>query len=84
MRWLFGTTRRYDKATLRYQDESGTVHMRGASGLMAQIFQHETDHLDGTLFHDHAEGIAELEEKEINEIKKMSEKVRAKINMNPA
>ncbi|HXK38311.1 MAG TPA: peptide deformylase [Candidatus Paceibacterota bacterium] len=76
VRWLFGETFRFDKATIRYQDKDGKVHTRGASGLMAQIFQHETDHLNGILFHDHAINVAELSEKEIASVKKASEKLR--------
>lgn len=80
VRWLFGKTRRYDKVTLRYQDMSGKVHTRGASNLMAQIFQHETDHLNGILFHDHATDVSELSEKEITSVKKSAEKLRKRIN----
>lgn len=80
VRWLFGKTRRYDKATIRYQDMSGKFHTRGASNLMAQIFQHETDHLNGIMFHDHATGLAELPDKEIASVKKSAEKLRKKLN----
>ena len=38
-------------------DENGEVYERGAGGLLAQIFQHECDHLDGTLFIDRAEQV---------------------------
>lgn len=76
VRWLFGETFRFDKVTIRYQDKFGKFHTRGASGLMAQIFQHETDHLNGILFHDHASNVAELSEKEIASVKKASEKLR--------
>jgi peptide deformylase len=78
VRWLFGETQRFDKATIRYQDRQGKIHTRGASGLMAQIFQHETDHLNGILFHDHATNVAELSEKEIESVKRASEKLRKK------
>jgi len=40
-------------------DENGKKFTRGASGLLAQIFQHETDHLNGILFIDHAKDIKE-------------------------
>ncbi|MBX4210915.1 peptide deformylase, partial [Candidatus Parcubacteria bacterium] len=32
----------------------------GASGLLAQIFQHETDHLNGVLFIDKAKDIKDV------------------------
>lgn len=76
VRWLFGNTTRFDKAAIRYQDIHGRIHTRGGSGLIAQIFQHEHDHLDGILFHDHASDVAELSEKEINAVKKSAEKLR--------
>lgn len=78
VRWLFGETFRFDKVTIRYQDKTGKVRTRGAGGLMAQIFQHETDHLNGILFHDHAMNVAELSDKEIESVKKASEKLRKK------
>ena len=40
-------------------DENGKKFVRGASGLLAQIFQHETDHLNGILFIDHAKDVKE-------------------------
>lgn len=77
VRWLFGTTERFTKTTIAYQDISGKLHTRGASGLLAQIFQHEIEHLDGILFCDHAADLAEMSEKEIREVKKAAEKIRS-------
>lgn len=51
---LYGKTCRYKNATVRAFDEHGVEYTRDAGGLLAQIFQHETDHLDGTLYVDHA------------------------------
>jgi len=59
VRWLYGRTYRSKKATITAYDENGKKITRGASGLLAQIFQHETDHLKGILFTDHAEDIKE-------------------------
>jgi len=59
VRWLYGNTFRSKKATVTAYDENGKKFVRGASGLLAQIFQHETDHLVGTLFIDHAKDIKE-------------------------
>jgi len=39
--------------TVTAYDENGKKFIRGASGLLAQIFQHETDHLNGILFISH-------------------------------
>lgn len=58
-RWLYGKTFRSKKATVAAYDENGKKFIRGASGLLAQIFQHETDHLKGILFIDHAKEVKE-------------------------
>lgn len=59
VRWLYGKTFRSKKATITAYDENGKKFTRGASGLLAQIFQHETDHLNGILFIDHAKDVKE-------------------------
>jgi peptide deformylase len=58
----YGAVERSTQATLRAYDEHGKEYERGASGLLAQIFQHEVDHLDGTLFVDRAQKIWNKEE----------------------
>lgn len=60
IRYLYGQIKRANKATVKAYDEHGKPFERGASGLMAQIFQHETDHLDGILFTDLAKEIENL------------------------
>jgi peptide deformylase len=55
----YGSVLRSTRATLRAYDERGKKYERGASNLLAQIFQHEVDHLDGILFLDRAEDIIE-------------------------
>ena len=59
VRGIYGTTLRSTNATMRAQDERGVWFERGGGGILAQAFQHETDHLDGILFIDHAEEIHE-------------------------
>ncbi|MCW9054648.1 MAG: peptide deformylase [Candidatus Pacebacteria bacterium] len=58
----YGTTKRAEKATIHALDEDGQPFTVGASGLLAQIFQHETDHLNGVLYVDHASETYEIEE----------------------
>jgi len=70
VRWKYGTTRRSDRATIRAYDEHGHMFTYGGSKLMAQIFQHETDHLNGILFIDHAKDIEELPPEEIEELRR--------------
>jgi peptide deformylase len=60
VRWLYGKTIRSDKARVRAYDERGKLFEYGGSGLIAQIFQHETDHLKGILFIDHATDIQDM------------------------
>ena len=66
----YGAVKRSVRATLRALDEDGNEYERGATGLLAQIFQHEVDHLDGTLFVDKAEKVWE---KDSIHAKKLSE-----------
>jgi peptide deformylase len=54
VRYKYGKVPRHTKVAIRYQDGTGMWQERGASGLLAQIFQHEIDHLDGILFIDKA------------------------------
>jgi peptide deformylase len=70
VRWLYGKIKRSTRATLRALNEKGQEVERGASGLLAQIFQHETDHLDGTLFIDAADELWEMTEEEIADLQK--------------
>jgi len=51
---VFGAIERSEKITLEAYNEKGENFSRGASGLLAQIFQHEMDHLNGVLFTDTA------------------------------
>ena len=60
VRGLYGTTLRHERATVRAHDVDGNTFERGGGGLVAQIYQHETDHLDGLLFIDHAEHIVQV------------------------
>jgi peptide deformylase len=56
-----GNIKRAVQASLKAQDTEGRRFERGASGLLAQIFQHETDHLDGILYVEKAEEVFENE-----------------------
>lgn len=67
-----GTIKRALQATIRAYDSDGMRFERGGSGLLAQIFQHETDHLDGTLYVDKAV--------EVFEVKDEDEKTKAEKN----
>jgi len=60
VRWLYGKVKRSTKATVRAYDEKGELFERGASGILAQVFQHEIDHLDGVLFIDKAIDVTEM------------------------
>jgi peptide deformylase len=60
VRYLYGKIRRSSKVSIEATDEKGEKFTRGASGLLAQIYQHETDHLDGILFIDNAKDLVDL------------------------
>ena len=53
----YGLVRRHTNVTVSALDEHGETYTRGAGGLLAQIIQHELDHLDGILFTDRAEEV---------------------------
>lgn len=60
IRYAYGKVRRASRATVEAYNEKGERFVRGASGLLAQIFQHEIDHLEGVLFTDKAKSLKEL------------------------
>ncbi len=64
VRWLYGEVERHEKVTITAYDESGKHSTFGAGGLIAQIFQHEIDHLNGVLFIDKAENVRDLPPKD--------------------
>ena len=53
----YGLVRRSTNVTMIAYDENGKKYQRGAGSLLAQIIQHEYDHLDGILFTDRAEQV---------------------------
>lgn len=69
VRDTYGTVPRSLRATIRAYDAEGKVYERGASGLLAQIFQHECDHLDGTLFTDKATKLIDKAEADAKKLK---------------
>jgi peptide deformylase len=66
VRPMYGKVRRSTRATIEAYNEKGKKFVMPGSGLLAHIFQHETDHLDGVLFIDKAK---DLHEENLDEIK---------------
>ncbi len=60
VRWLYGKVERSERATITACNLEGKKKTFSASGLLAQIFQHEMDHLDGILFTDTAVDVIDL------------------------
>ena len=60
VRYFYGQVIRSKKAKVRAFDEKGVEFELGGSGLLAQIFQHETDHLNGILFTDKATDLVDM------------------------
>lgn len=60
----YGEVHRSVKATVRAYNENGKIFTLGGSGLLAQIFQHEIDHLDGVLFVDKARNVRDISTQE--------------------
>lgn len=60
VRYLYGKVQRSKKAMVEAYDENGKKFKKGGSGILAQIFQHETDHLNGILFIDTATDLKDI------------------------
>jgi peptide deformylase len=60
VRGIYGTTTRHERASVRARNVDGSRFERGGGGLMAQIFEHEIDHLNGILFIDHADHLIQI------------------------
>ncbi|MEZ0208901.1 MAG: peptide deformylase [Candidatus Paceibacterota bacterium] len=65
VRWIYGKTKRHVGVTVEAQDVDGNKFSFGATGLIAHIFQHEIDHLEGILFIDHGYDLEEYTEEEV-------------------
>jgi peptide deformylase len=65
VRWLYGKVYRSTRVSLEAYDEKGNVVRKGVSGILAHIFQHEVDHLNGILFTDKAKDIQAYDPEEI-------------------
>jgi peptide deformylase len=60
VRWKYGLVKRATSATVRAYNANGNEFVMSGRGLLAQIFQHEIDHLDGVLFIDKATHIQDI------------------------
>jgi len=60
VRPLYGKVKRASRVSVRALDENGEEFEVEGRGLLAQIFQHETEHLDGILFIDTATDLTEI------------------------
>ncbi len=60
IRWKYGKVMRSTKASVSAYDENGKKFTHTASGALAQVFQHETDHLKGILFIDAARDVRDV------------------------
>lgn len=60
VRPIYGKVRRATRAIIEAYNEHGHKFTKEGTGLLAHIFQHETDHLDGILFIDKAKDLQEI------------------------
>lgn len=49
---IWGQVKRHFSIKVSYLDEGGKTRTKTLTGLLAHIFQHETDHINGILFQD--------------------------------
>ncbi len=57
---VWGTIKRYSKCSIKAQGLDGKEFSEQAEGLLARIFQHECDHLDGTVVADKLSTVAKI------------------------
>lgn len=60
---FIGIVKRWKSVTVSFQNRTGDYTRMKTSGLLARVFQHEIDHLDGILFVDKAEKVFKTERK---------------------
>lgn len=60
VRWKYGLVKRATTATVRAINIEGNEFVASGRGLLAQIFQHEIDHLEGVLFIDKARNVEDI------------------------
>ncbi|MDB5254834.1 MAG: peptide deformylase, peptide deformylase [Candidatus Nomurabacteria bacterium] len=60
VRWKYGDVKRATTASVRALNAEGNEFVMNGRGLLAQIFQHETDHLNGILFIDTAKNVEDI------------------------
>lgn len=65
---VYGEVERAEKVTVRYTDEKGKIQKLETDGLLARVFQHEIDHLDGKLFIDVARNVREYTPEELEQM----------------
>lgn len=66
VRWFYGKVQRSKKAFVEAYNEEGEKLKMGGSGILAQVFQHEIDHLDGVLFIDKAKDLEDIPPEELS------------------
>ncbi len=57
IRTVYGEVERPFGVTIQAFDENGSMFIEQANGFIAQVIQHEMDHLDGILFIDRAQSL---------------------------
>jgi peptide deformylase len=57
---IYGNIRRYSNCSIKAQDLLGKEFFEEAEGILARIFQHECDHLDGILIADKFSTVAKI------------------------
>jgi len=63
----FGQIKRAESVTVKGRDQGGKEIRIKAEGLLAQVLEHEIDHLNGVLYLDHLESLEQLRKVEPEE-----------------
>lgn len=60
VRGVYGKTMRHERVSIRARRVDGSSFTRGGGDVLAQLFEHEVDHLNGVLFIDHADHLIRI------------------------
>ncbi|PID83165.1 peptide deformylase [Candidatus Campbellbacteria bacterium] len=70
VRYWYGDVKRSTNITISAFNKKGVKKTWGAGGILAQVFQHEIDHLDGILFCDKAKNLEKMSQAKIDQLTK--------------
>lgn len=81
VRYWYGIVKRSTNITIKAFNKKGVEKTWGVGGILAQVFQHEIDHLDGILFCDKAKNLEKMSDEKIEELAKQRKEMEKERQM---